>query len=151
MISITGALVAEHRMFCALFDQIAAALPASGSLKEIKRATRLVEGLLLSHAKTEDDLLLLLTHHSHFDERSYAQLQKEHQEVDARLRRVCLTNKADQARSLLMAAMAASRRHFKWEERFVFPLLDKLLDPELLRRLGTMWFLRKHAPANWTV
>lgn len=82
-------------MFCALFDQIAAALPASGSLKEIKRATRLVEGLLLSHAKTEDDLLLLLTHHSHFDERSYAQLQKEHQEVDARLRRVCLTNKAD--------------------------------------------------------
>lgn len=50
-----------------------------------------------------------------------------------------------------MAAMAASRRHFKWEERFVFPLLDKLLDPELLRRLGTMWFLRKHAPANWTV
>jgi hemerythrin-like domain-containing protein len=151
MISITGALVAEHRMFCSLFDQIGQALPTASSLKEIKRLTRLVEGLLLSHAKTEDDLLLLLTQHSRPEEGSYARLQKEHQEVDARLRQVHLANKIDLARSLLIAAMAASRRHFSREERQVFPVIDKILDPELLRRLGTIWFLRKHAPANWTL
>jgi hemerythrin-like domain-containing protein len=151
MISITGALVAEHRMFCEVFDQIGTSLPTAESVVEIKRVTRLVEGLLLNHAKTEDDLMSLLAHHGRPDKGSYSRLQKEHQEVDARLRRVYLTDKADLARSLLTAAMAASRRHFDREERLVFPMLEKVLDPEMLSKLGTMWFLRKHAPANWAV
>lgn len=151
MISITGALVAEHRMFCAVFDQITEALPSIGSVAEIRRVTRLVEGLLLSHAKTEDDLLLLLTQHGRPDKGSYSRLQQEHQEVDARLRRVYLANKTELARNLLGAAMAASRRHFAREEKLIFPQVEKVLEPEVLSKLGLIWFLRKHAPPNWTV
>ena len=151
MISIIGALVAEHRMFCAVFDQIGKALPAADNVAEIKRVTRLVEGLLLTHGKTEDDLMLLLAKHLPPEKGSHSRLQKEHIEVDARLRRVYLTDKAEVARNLLKAAMAASRRHFDREERLVFPMLQRSLDPAILSRLGTMWFLRKHATANWTL
>ena len=138
-------------MFCSVFDHIGETLPATKSVADIRRITRLVEGLLLSHAKTEDDLLLMMTQHGHPDKRSYARLQHEHQEVDARLRRVYLTNKVDLARNLLVAAMSASRRHFAHEERLIFPMVEKVLEPEVLSRLGLMWFLRKHAPPNWTV
>jgi hypothetical protein len=30
-------------------------------------------------------------------------------------------------------------------------MLERSLDPAVLERLGTMWFLRKHAPANWAI
>jgi iron-sulfur cluster repair protein YtfE (RIC family) len=151
MIPITGVLVAEHRMFCSVFDQIEEILPTVSSLVKIKRLTRLVEGLLLSHAKAEDDLLQLLGKHGRQDNGRYARMRKEHQEVDARITRVYLTNKVDVARGLLSAALAASRRHFSREERLVFPLIQKVVAPEILARLGTIWFMRKHVPANWSL
>jgi hypothetical protein len=47
--------------------------------------------------------------------------------------------------------MAASRKHFQLEERKVFPLIEKGMKPETLLKLGTVWFLQRHAPANWTL
>ena len=36
----------------------------------------------------------------------------------------------------MKAALAASRKHFQWEERLLFPLIDKTLKPETLAELG---------------
>ena len=151
MILITGALAAEHRMFCAVFDQIGEALPKISSLLEIKRLARLVEGLLLRHAQTEDDLLQLVEAEAQPGKSPVSRIKKEHQEMDARITRVYVSKKVVLARSLLTSAMSASRKHFHHEERSVFPWIEKVLAPETLSKLGTIWFLRKHAPANWTV
>src|SRR5512137_1660877 len=51
MIPITRALIAEHRMFGVVFEQIEKLLPGLDRLEEVRRAARMVEGLLLSHAK----------------------------------------------------------------------------------------------------
>jgi iron-sulfur cluster repair protein YtfE (RIC family) len=138
-------------MFCAVFDQIGSALPSVSSLVEIKRLTRLIEGLLLNHAQAEDDLFQLLGQHDGQDKIRCSHMHKEHQELDAKITRVYLTKKVEQARGLLTAAMAASRKHFSREERLVFPLVEKVMAPEILSKLGTIWFLRKYAPANWTL
>jgi hypothetical protein len=143
--------MAEHQMFCFVFDQIERTLPGLEGLVEVRRAARLVEGLLLNHAKVEDELLMLAADPRPGDTRQHDHNRKEHQEIDSQLTRVRSTKKIARARSLLRGAMAASRKHFQREERRVFPLIEKRLKPETLIRLGTVWFLQRHAPAHWTL
>jgi iron-sulfur cluster repair protein YtfE (RIC family) len=151
MILITRALAAEHKMFCFVFDQIEELLTSVSNIGEVKQLTRLVEGLLSSHAKTEDDLMMLLEHKAAATEASCSKIYKEHHEMDAKLIRVYAAQKADQGVSLLRAAMTSSRRHFAREERIVFPLIEQMIDAQTLMRLGTSWFLRNHSPHNWTI
>jgi iron-sulfur cluster repair protein YtfE (RIC family) len=143
--------MAEHLMFCFVFDQIERILPGLNGLEEVRRAARLIEGLLLSHAQVEHELLVLARDQAPADQRRYDRCHKEHQEIDSRLTRVRSTREIAQARSLLRAAMTASRKHFKREERRVFPLIEKGMKPETLTKLGTVWCLQRYAPANWTL
>jgi iron-sulfur cluster repair protein YtfE (RIC family) len=151
MIPITRALSAEHQMFAAVFAQVEELLPGLNRLAEVRRLARLVEGLLLSHAQVEDDLLMLARDHGAEDKRCYDRCHHEHQEIDSQLTRVHSAPNIARARKLLGGAMAASRKHFKHEERKVFPLLEKGMKPEALTKLGTVWFLQRHAPPHWTL
>jgi hemerythrin-like domain-containing protein len=138
-------------MFDVVFEQVERLLPGLERLEEVRRAARLVEGLLLRHAQVEEELLMLAENHLSEDTRRYAHCRKEHQEIDGQLTRVRSTREIVRARTLLRGAMAASRKHFKREERKVFPLIEKRMKPEALTKLGTVWFLQRHAPANWTL
>lgn len=150
MIPITRALVAEHQMFGVVFEQIEQLLPGFERLQDVRQAARMVEGLLLSHAKVEEDLLMLAQDHVAQDKPCYDRCRKEHREIDSQLTRVRSSRTIAQARSLLRAAMAASRKHFQHEERRIFPLIEKGMKLQTLTKLGTVWFLQRYAPANWT-
>ena len=104
--------MAEHQMFCFVFDQIDRVLPGLEGLEEVRRAARLIEGLLLSHAQVEHELLILARDQAPANQRRYDRCSVEHQEIDGQLTRVRSARKIDRARSLLRAAMAASRKHF---------------------------------------
>ena len=151
MITITRALSAEHRMFEALFDEIEASLSHLKHLADIKQLARLVEGILRQHARVEDDLLLLARGFSRTELRRFEQTRHEHQEIDGRLTRIRAAHALPEARTLLRGALAASRRHFKNEERKVFPTVEKVMDPQALARLGAVWFLRRQTPARWSI
>ncbi len=138
-------------MFGVVFDQIEKLLPSLDRLEEVRRAARMVEGLLLSHAKVEEELLMVAQDQVSGEKRRYDRCRKEHQEIDSRLTRVRSTRKIARARRLLQAAMAASRKHFQREERRIFPLIEKGLKLQTLTKLGTVWFLQRYAPANWTI
>ena len=111
----------------------------------------MVEGLLLSHAKVEEELLMVAQDQVSGDKRRYDRCRQEHQEIDSRLTRVRSTRRIARARRLLQAAMAASRKHFQREERRIFPLIEKGMKLQTLTKLGTVWFLQRYAPANWTI
>ena len=138
-------------MFCGVFDEVEKAMVGYNRVEEVRRAARLVEGLLLSHAQVEEELLILVEHHLPTHARRYDPCRKQHHEIDSQLTRVRTTSKFDSACSLLRGAMAASRKHFKHEEDKVFPLIEKGMEPAALTKLGTVWFLQRHTPANWTL
>ena len=138
-------------MFGVVFEQIEKLLPGLDRLEEVRRAARMVEGLLLSHAEMKEDLLRLAQDQVSGEKRRYDRCRKEHQEIDSRLTRVRSTRNIARARSLLRGAMAASRKHFQREERRIFPLIEKGLKLQTLTKLGTIWFLHRYAPANWTI
>ena len=52
-----------------------------------------------------------------------------------------------EGRRLLKAAVKSAREHFLGEEKHVFPLLEKTLQPETLEELGRSWLQRDGARA----
>lgn len=53
MSTITKALVMEHAVFCAAFDQFERVLPKVASTREVKFLATVAEGMLSNHAETE--------------------------------------------------------------------------------------------------
>jgi hemerythrin-like domain-containing protein len=144
MIPITRVLAAEHKMFCAVFDQIEQTLPQAQRLDQLRGLSRFVEELLRSHAGAEEDLVLLAVDHGPEHKRRCHRFHQEHQEIDGRITRVQTAKDIAQARGLLQAAMLASRKHFEHEERVIFPLIERLTKHETLTKMGALWLRRRH-------
>ena len=142
---ITETLVTEHRIFLGVFEQIDRLLPGVRTVAEIRRLARLVEGLLERHGSDETELAYLALDHVLQDRGRLDRLHQEHQEIDAALREVQTAPNGSTARRLLATALLAARNHFRFEEQFVFPLLEKTLEPGTLAELGTDWRQRAEA------
>jgi len=150
MIPITRVLTAEHRMLTNLFDHIEAALPGIKRLTELRELGRLLEYLLRAHAGAEEDLLLVALDHLPQLKPRCNKVYEEHHEIDSRLTKLYQTRDLANARSLLMAAMNASRKHFLHEERVVFPLIEREEKQATLAKLGAIWIRRRHITTNWS-
>jgi hemerythrin-like domain-containing protein len=136
---ITELLIAEHAVFCAVFDQIERSLPDLKTLGEAKLMGRLVESLLRGHGETEQELAYTALDHVLRENGKLDQLYSDHHEIDARLKHVQAARKLREARGLLQAALAASRAHFHYEEQVLLPLIEQVLQSETLMKLGELW------------
>ena len=147
---ITDALRAEHTIYLGVFDQIERVLPSLVSLTEIRTMATVVEGLLHGHATRETDLAYLALDHALANKGKLDTMHQEHQEIDERLRKVQRASTSAEGRRLLKAAITASREHFRMEEKSIFPLLERVLQPETLLELGRTWMPAKRdaAPAT---
>ena len=145
---ITEALVAEHNIFLAVFDQIERALPNLSTPKEVSTMANIVLGLLESHAKTETGMAYLALDHVLAQQGELKRMHQDHQEIDDRLRQVFSATTCEEARNLLKAALLASREHFQAEERNVFPLMEKVLRKQTLTELGQTWLQRSACQAQ---
>ena len=142
---ITEILVAEHRIFLSVFDQIERALSGVTTLTEARKLARLVEGMLESHAGTETELAYLALDHVLQDKDQLDRLHEEHHEIDTSLHLVHLAGDVARARLMLQTALGASRRHFAFEEQSVFPLIESALQSETLAGLAATWMHRLEA------
>ena len=136
---ITDALIAEHKAFTAIFDQIENELPRMSTLAEVRLAARLVEGALAGHADAEENLAFVALDHVLRQNGKLDRLYEDHHELDDRLLRLQRMKDFGRARQSLELALAAARRHFTWEEDVVFPLCERVLQHETLERLGRAW------------
>jgi hemerythrin-like domain-containing protein len=140
--NITDALTAEHTIFLSVFDEIERVLPSLATQTEVKTMARIVEALLRGHAETETNLAYLALDHLLHENGELQRMHQDHHEIDGRLKKVHTANTCAEARRLLKSALMASREHFQCEERSLFPLLQKVLQPETLLQLGTAWLQR---------
>ena len=143
IMKITEALVAEHTIFLNVFDQIERVLPSLATPAEVQTMASIVEGLLEAHAKTETNLAYLALDHVMAHNGELKRMHQDHHEIDDRMRKVRLASTVAQGRRLLKSAIAASRGHFRAEERGVFPLLESALREETLSELGETWMRRQ--------
>jgi hemerythrin-like domain-containing protein len=136
---ITEALLAEHLVFHSMFDHIEAMAPRLKTLLEVKSLAALLESLLKAHSDTEDELFIGPLEHCFEQLGQRDAFLEEHQEIDISLKHLQQAKQFKQARHLLLAAVAYSRRHFDKEERIVFPLAERVLKAKTLTALGQRW------------
>lgn len=137
--TIIEALVAEHRVFLAFFEQIERALPGVKTVDEIALLCRLLEAPLHNHGGAEADLAYIAFDHILHQHNRLTRLSHDHQEIDGLLKEVEGIKDLPQARARLKAALDACRAHFSEEERAVFPRIEKALQHETLLVLGRAW------------
>jgi hemerythrin-like domain-containing protein len=145
---ITEALLAEHMVFHNLFDHLERTAPRLKSLAELKALAGLMEAMLEAHSHAEDELFLGLLEPS-FEQLGHCDtFHEEHEEIDRSLNQALQTRRLAQARQLLLAAVAACRKHFDKEERIVFPLAERLLKGKTLTALAQTWMEERKSPAK---
>jgi hemerythrin-like domain-containing protein len=133
---ITEAIAAEHVTLSRMFDNIERKLPSLKSRAQIRATAAVVAGLLGRHAESETDLAFQPLDRAQQGKGRFSTVEQEHHEIDARLHQARAALTCAQARRLLRAAMGFSRRHFRNEERCIFPLLERALKPEDSTALG---------------
>ena len=139
MDTITQKLILEHAVFCDVFDQIERVLAGSSSIAEVKSLASVVEGLLRGHGEAETNLAYAALDHALADRGALTRLYQDHREIDDHFKRIHRTTEPAEAQLLLKKALAATREHFRREEKHVFPLLEKTLQPDTLGMLGRKW------------
>jgi len=142
---ITDALLAEHVVFHNIFDHIERVLPKMETLAEVRGWAGLMEGLLLAHGKTEEDLVFAPLNHYLEQLGQRDTFEHEHREIDNSLLRVKSAKRLPEAQRLLLQAVTASRKHFDREERIVFPLAERVMKGETLAELGRVWMKQRDA------
>jgi hemerythrin-like domain-containing protein len=136
---IVKALVMEHAIFSAVFDQVERVFPKLSSAQEVKLLATVAEGLLSSHAETEKNLAYSVLDHVLKEDGRLNRLHQDHHEIDEHFRRVHRASEVAEAQRLLKKALAATREHFRREEEIIFPFLERVLQPETLETLGQTW------------
>ena len=148
METITEALILEHAVFCDVFNQIERVLAGAQSAAEVKLLASVVEGLLSGHGETETNLAYSALDHVLADRGPLQRMHQDHHEIDDHFKRIHLTTDVAEAQRLFKKALAATRDHFRREERHVFPLLEKTLHPDSLGTLGRKWMESHSVPAG---
>ena len=144
MMTIIDGLVAEHRVFLMLFDEMERALPGVKTVDEIALLCRVLEAPLHNHGGAETDLAYIALDHILHQKNHLTRLHHDHQEIDVLLKRVEGIKDLPKARTQMKAALEACRAHFSEEERTVFPLIEKTLQHETLLVLGKVWKSQSH-------
>ncbi len=142
--TIIDGLVAEHRVFLMLFDQVERALPGVKTVDEVGLICRLLEAPLHNHGGAETDLAYIALDHILHQQNRLTRLHHDHQEIDGLLKRVEEIRDLPKACAQLKAALNACRAHFSEEEQTVFPLIEKALQHETLQILGKVWKSQSH-------
>ncbi len=133
---ITEAIAAEHATLLRRFDEVERVLPRMGSRAEVCAMAAILEGLLEGCADLEVNLVFVPLDRALHYKGPLTRLAQDQQDISQRMQRVRRAATCAQARRLLLAALRASRAHFRNEERALLPALEKALTPELLVSLG---------------
>jgi hemerythrin-like domain-containing protein len=142
---ITQVLMAEHAVFHNLFDHIESVAPRLKTLGEVKLLATLVDKVMAPHSKTEDDLFIEPLEHC-FDQIGQNEtFHDEHRLIEEMLASVNKARTLQDAKKILLKAIAATRKHFDKEERIVFPMAERVLKAKTLSDLGAEWLRKREA------
>jgi iron-sulfur cluster repair protein YtfE (RIC family) len=138
-IDLIDALLGEHGLLYALFDELEARAASATTLAEAQMAAGPVASALLSHARIEDELLFPALERTIGGDGPLFVMRSEHQEIDDLLAAVAVAPDLGAATAAIAQAIELARDHFAKEERVLFPMARQALDDDERHRLGQQW------------
>jgi hemerythrin-like domain-containing protein len=143
-VKLTDALLGEHGVFYALFDQIEAVAVAATSLAQFQEPMMVLNTAILSHANLEEELLFPALETYLGTTGPLAVMRNEHEENEHALRQIDGAQNLGDGVDFVVAALSAVRDHFQKEEEVLFSLARQTFDDETQIRLGKAWAEARH-------
>ena len=140
---LTNALLGEHAVIYELLDHVRDTILTSDDIRDIHGAVAVVERLLVSHARIEEDLLFSRLE-PHLGEMGgqmgpLAMMRAEHLEIDDLLETAGRETDIAVLKSGIGQLLDLVHDHFQKEETVLFPMAQHCLDEATLTDLGDQW------------
>lgn len=136
---ITDALLGEHAVLHDLFGHLRNTAKASENIDEIRAAVAVVDRLLLSHARIEEELLFPRLD-PHFGQMGpLVVMRSEHRGIDDLLAAARGETDLAALKTLIGRLLELASGHFRKEESVLFGMAQQLLGDAVLAELGEEW------------
>ncbi len=140
---LTDALLGEHAVIYELFDYLRDTILQSDDIRDLHGAVAVVERLLGSHARIEEDLLFsrLEPHFSQMGEQEgpLAMMRDEHRGIDDLLEAAGRETDSAAVKATIGELLDLTLEHFQKEEVVLFPMARQILGEASLTELGDLW------------
>lgn len=137
--NVIDALLGEHAIFYALFDEVESRLLEVRSATEVTALGAPLARALISHARLEDELLFPMLAARDGGGGPLEVMQADHGEIHETLEAALRETDIGAAAGTLQHAIDLARDHFAKEEGVLFPHARELIDSALLEELGAQW------------
>ncbi|MCH7603746.1 MAG: hemerythrin domain-containing protein [Planctomycetes bacterium] len=140
---LTDALLGEHAVIYELFGYVRDTVANTNDVQEIQGAVSVLERLLLSHAKVEEDLLFPRLEPYLGQMGPLAVMREEHRGLDDLLKAAKQETDAGALKSVIDQLLELAYGHFQKEEEVLFAMAQQFLDEATLTELGDEWAARR--------
>jgi hemerythrin-like domain-containing protein len=136
---LTDALRGEHAVLYQLFGYLDETIRKSDDMRELRGAVSVLDRLVVSHARIEEDLLFPRLE-SHLGEMGpLAVMRAEHSRIDALLDAARQENDVAALKSLIGELLQLAYGHFHKEESVLFDMAERFLGGAALTEMGEQW------------
>ena len=141
---LTDALLGEHAVIYELFNYVRDTVSGSDDVQEIHGVVLVLERLLLSHAKVEEDLLFPRLEPHLGQMGPLAVMRSEHRGIEDLLTAAKQETDVGALKSVIHQFLGLAYAHFKKEEGVLFGMAQQFLDEAALSDLGDEWAARRN-------
>ncbi len=145
---LTDALLGEHAVIYELFAYLRDTILESDDIRDVRGAVPVLERLLGSHARIEEDLLFPRLEPHLGQKGPLAVMRFEHREIDERLENARQETDIAALKSVIGQLLELAHGHFQKEERVLFALARQFLDEATLTELGDEWAASRNVTVN---
>lgn len=145
---LTDALLGEHAVIYELFDYLRDTILKSDEIRDIHGAGAVVERLLVSHARIEEDLLFPRLEPHLGQMGPLAVMRAEHRRIDDLLEAARRETDIAALKSVIGQLLELAYGHFQKEERVLFAMARQCLGEATLTELGDEWAASRNVTVN---
>jgi hemerythrin-like domain-containing protein len=145
---LTNALRGEHAVLYELFAYLNETIRDSDDLAEVRGAVSVVERLLVSHARIEEDLLFPRLEPHLGQMGPLAVMRAEHSQIEGLLDAARQERDVAALKSLVGELLTLAYGHFQKEESVLFDMAERFLGGAALTEMGDQWAARRNVNVN---
>ena len=145
---LTDALLGEHAVLYELFAYLRDTILKSDDIGDVRGAVSVLERLLGSHARIEENLLFPRLEPHLGQMGPLAVMRSEHRGIDDLLEAARRENDIAALKSVIGRLLELAHGHFQKEERVLFALARQFLDEATLTELGDEWAASRNVTVN---
>lgn len=136
---LTDALLGEHAILYELFAYLDETISNSDDPRHIRGAVSVLERLLVSHARIEEDLLFPRLEPHLGEMGPLAVMRAEHSRIDGLLDAARQEQDVAALKSLIGELLTLAYGHFQKEESVLFGMAERSLGAAVLTEMGGQW------------